>query len=77
MSVKQRACQRCQKMISVGRLEVFPETRLCAECSQETGGDMKLRVTTRNTGKSGSLKQTGTDIDGVEWERRQVPPLEE
>jgi hypothetical protein len=64
-------------MISEGRLEVCPETRLCADCSRDTGGDLTLRVTTRNTGKSGSLKQGSTDVAGTEWERREVPPLED
>jgi hypothetical protein len=77
MSVKPRACQRCQTMISVERLEVLPETRLCSACSRETGGDLRLVVTTQNQGKAGSLKQTGTDIASVELQRRRVPPREE
>jgi hypothetical protein len=70
-----RACQRCQKMIDVERLEVLPETRICVACSKETGGDLRLVVRTQNQGKAGSLKQTGTDIASVELRRRSIPPL--
>jgi hypothetical protein len=59
-------------MIPAERLEAVPETRLCVRCSQEVGGDLKLVVRTRNTGKGG-IKQTGVDIDKVELVRREVP----
>ena len=76
MAVKPRQCERCQAMIPAGRLEVLPRTRLCVKCSRETGGDLRLRVITRRTGKAGSLKRTGTDIESVEWVRREVRPPE-
>ena len=65
---------RCDTMIPVERLEALPQTRLCVQCSRETGGDLRLRVSTRKQGKRGSLKHTGVDIEGVEWVRRHVPP---
>lgn len=77
MAVKPRQCERCQAMISAGRLEALPRTRICVKCSRETGGDLRLRVSTKRTGKAGSLKRTGTDIDSVEWVRREVRPLAE
>lgn len=72
MAVKSRMCERCKQWISVERLEAIPETRLCFECSRQTGGDTRLRVRTMNTGKGG-IKQTGTDIESVELERRPLP----
>jgi hypothetical protein len=35
----------------------LPDTRLCAPCSQEIGGDYHLTVVPENLGKSGSLKR--------------------
>jgi hypothetical protein len=64
-------------MIPVERLEALPQTRLCVKCSAETGGDVRLRITTRKQGKSGSLKSTGEVIDHVEWVRREIPLEEE
>ena len=77
MAVKPRQCERCQAMISAGRLEALPMTRLCVKCSRETGGDLRLRVNTRRTGKTGSLKKTGVEVESVEWVRREVPPKED
>lgn len=77
MAVKPRPCARCKTMIAVERLEAMPQTRLCIKCSQETGGDVKLRVNIRRQSKPGSLKGTGVDVDSVEWVRREVPPLED
>ena len=76
MAAKPRPCARCKAMIPVERLEAVPQTRLCVRCSQDTGGDLKLRVNVRRQSKPGSLKSTGTDIDSVELVRRDVPPLE-
>jgi hypothetical protein len=64
-------------MIPVERLEVLPQTRLCVTCSQETGGDLRLKVRTRRQGKANSLKGTGTDIESVEWVRKGVAPLDQ
>ena len=77
MAVKPRPCARCKAMIPLERLELMPQTRLCVQCSAETGGDVKLRVNVRRQGKPGSLKGTGVDVDSVEWVRREVPPREE
>ncbi|MCI0459883.1 MAG: TraR/DksA C4-type zinc finger protein [Gemmataceae bacterium] len=74
MAIKSRPCQRCQEMIPVERLEVLPQTRLCVKCSEQVGGDLKLKVRTRTQGKVGSLKRTGHDIEGVEWVRKPLPP---
>jgi hypothetical protein len=70
--VKSRPCQRCKEMSPEERLEAVPETRLCVRCSQKVGGDTRLVVRTRNTGKGG-IKQTGVDIDSVRLVRREVP----
>ncbi len=72
MAIKPRMCERCKQWISAERLEAVPQTRLCVECSRLTGGDTRLRVSTKNTGKGG-IKQTGTDIESVELERRPLP----
>jgi hypothetical protein len=74
--LRPRPCQRCKQMIDLDRLEAIPETRLCGRCSRETGGDIRLKVSTTNTRKAGSLKQTGTDIGGTEIVRRDLPPEE-
>jgi hypothetical protein len=76
MAIKSRPCQRCGTINPEERLEIVPETRLCVKCSQETGGDTRLRVSTRRMGKAGSLKRTGTDIESVEIVRRRLPPEE-
>jgi hypothetical protein len=73
MAMKPRPCQRCQVMIPLERLEALPKTRLCVKCSRETGGDLRLVVRTCRTGKAGSLKRTGTDIESVEIVRRPLP----
>jgi hypothetical protein len=72
MATRSRLCQRCKQPIEAERLEALPETRLCVQCSRQRGGDIRLRIRTRNTGKGG-IKQTGTDIDSVELERRPLP----
>jgi hypothetical protein len=77
MSSKSRPCQRCKAMIPAERVEALPQTRLCVKCSQERGSDVGLRVSTKNQGKAGSLKQTGVDIASVEWERKEVLPDDE
>jgi hypothetical protein len=41
-----------------------------------TGGDLRLVVRTCRTGKAGSLKRTGTDIESVEIVRRPLPEEE-
>jgi hypothetical protein len=75
--IRPRPCVRCKQMISVDRLDAYPESRLCAACSRETGGDTRLRFSTTNTGKAGSLKRGSTAITGTRIVRREVPPKEE
>lgn len=75
MAKRPRPCTRCGTMIPVERLEAVPLTRLCVQCSAETGGDVRMRVNIRKLRKPGSLKGTGTDIESVELIRRDVPPL--
>jgi hypothetical protein len=40
-------------------------------CREKTGGEFELEVTVSNTGKAGSLKKTGQDVEI----RRQRKPL--
>ena len=54
---KSRPCQRCGVMIPAERIEVLPETRLCADCSKAIGGEFQLSMTPENLAKSGSLKK--------------------
>jgi Prokaryotic dksA/traR C4-type zinc finger len=75
--LRPRPCEICKRMISLDRIDAVPETRLCAECSKQTGGDTTLKCTTSNTGKAGSLKQTGTTIDSTAIVRRKVPRKQE
>jgi hypothetical protein len=76
MAKKTRPCARCGTMIPQERLQAVPQTRLCVQCSRETGGDVKLRVNVRKLRKPGSLKGTGLDIDSVQLVRQDVPPLD-
>jgi hypothetical protein len=40
-------------------------------CSEAKGGEYELEVTTNSTGKAGSLKRTGQDVEI----RRKLKPL--
>jgi hypothetical protein len=73
MELKLRPCQRCNEMIPLERLEALPMTRLCVQCSRETGGDLRLVIRTRTQRKEGSLKRTGVEVESVEWVRRCLP----
>jgi hypothetical protein len=74
--IRPRPCERCKEMISTDRLDAYPESRLCIACSRETGGDTRLRFSTTNTGKAGSLKRGSTAINQASIVRRPVPPKE-
>jgi RNA polymerase-binding transcription factor DksA len=75
--IRPRPCVRCKEVIPVDRLDAYPESRLCAGCSRETGGDTRLRFSTVNTGKTGSLKRGSTAITGTRIVHREVPPKED
>ena len=70
---KSRPCQRCGVMIPVERIEVLPETRLCAECSKAVGGEFELSMTPENLAKSGSLKKNYGSFE-FKKTRKSVPP---
>jgi hypothetical protein len=66
-----RSCRLCGAEIPPARLKAIPDTFLCVKCSEKTGGEFELEVTVSNTGKAGSLKKTGQDVEI----RRQRKPL--
>ena len=74
MAVKPRRCEVCGGTIEEVRLELVPESRRCKKCSHEQGSDTLLRATTKATGKTGSLKSTGTDVESAEVVRRKLNP---
>lgn len=45
-----------------GRLKAMPDTYICVPCSERTGGEFELEVNLNSTGKAGSLKKTGEEV---------------
>ncbi len=80
MAVKPRGCERCKGPIELERLEVLPETRLCARCAHKVdklyGGEFDIVHVTRGTGKGG-IKITGQEVEGTRKKRKRLPPREE
>jgi hypothetical protein len=70
-NIEPRSCRLCGKLIPPGRLKAMPETMLCVGCSERTGGEFELEVTISSTGKAGSLKKTGEEVQ-VTRKRRQL-----
>jgi len=69
--IEGRSCRYCGVEIPSARLKALPDTRICVKCSEAKGGEYELEVTTNSTGKAGSLKRTGQDLDV----RRKLKPL--
>ncbi|MFO0876250.1 MAG: TraR/DksA C4-type zinc finger protein [Gemmataceae bacterium] len=68
MSEQTRACEICGAVISAGRLEAVPETRLCIEHARqigEYGGEFLTRGVQTSLGKGGSLKKNYGDVNVV------------
>ena len=60
MPTKTRPCEVCNKLIEPERVEVIPETRLCAEHAAmiaRHGGEFTLTTTQESLGKTESLKK--------------------
>lgn len=56
---KSRPCEICKQPIDAERIEVVPETRLCAVHAREIqklGGEFIVIATQERTSKAGSLK---------------------
>jgi hypothetical protein len=68
--IVRRSCRFCGVEIPQARLEALPDTLICV-CSEKKGGEFELEVTTNSTGKAGSLKRTGQDVEV----RRKPKPL--
>lgn len=60
--IARRACRLCAKEIPQGRLKAMPDTYICVPCSERTGGEFELEVNLNSTGKAGSLKKTGEEV---------------
>jgi hypothetical protein len=69
--IEGRSCRYCGAEIPHARLKALPDTRIYVKCSEAKGGEYELEVTTNSTGKAGSLKRTGQDVDV----RRKLKPL--
>ena len=63
MESEVKYCRVCEAQIPQARLAVIPDTLVCVKCSEEMGGEFELKVTVSATGKAGSLKKTGEDVD--------------
>jgi hypothetical protein len=74
MPTKRRFCQICNAEIPSERIEALPETRICVQCSQKTGGEFELRIVPENLGKQGSLKK---NYGGVQIVKQRKPLLPE
>ena len=61
--IERRSCRFCGVEIPQARLKALPDTRICLKCSESKGREFELEVTTNSTGKAGSLKRTGQDVD--------------
>ncbi|MGZ5917781.1 MAG: TraR/DksA C4-type zinc finger protein [Methyloceanibacter sp.] len=61
--IERRSCRFCGVEIPQARLKALPDTRICVKCSESKGSEFELEVTTNSTGKAGSLKRTGQDVD--------------
>ncbi len=70
MSTEVKQCRICGVQIPKARLEAIPDTLVCVECSEKIGGEFELEVTISDTGKAGSLKKTG---EQVEIKRKRKP----
>lgn len=66
-------CRRCGEEIPPARLQAMADTLVCVTCSEEIGGEFELKVTISGTGKAGSLKITGQQVD-VERKRKPLGP---
>jgi DksA/TraR C4-type zinc finger protein len=69
--IVRRSCRFCGAEIPPARLKALPDTLICVKCSERKGGEFELEVTTSSTGKAGSLKRTGQDVEV----RRKPKPL--
>ena len=58
-----RYCRKCGVEIPVARIKAIPDTLVCVKCSERIGGEFELEVTTSSTGKAGSLKKTGQQVE--------------
>lgn len=63
--IERRSCRLCFKEIPRARLAAIPDTYVCVDCSRRTGGEFELEVTLNSTGKAGSLKKTGEEVQVV------------
>jgi len=61
--IERRSCRFCGVEIPQARLKALPDTRICVKCSEAKGGEYELEVTANSTGKAGSLKRTGQDVE--------------
>jgi hypothetical protein len=57
-----RECRICGVSIPPARLKAMPTTEVCVACSENIGGEFEIEVKISNTGKPGSLKKTGQDV---------------
>lgn len=67
-----RYCHRCDTEIPPARIEALPDTLLCVKCSEEVGGEKRIKVRQRNYAKAGSLKKNYGDVE-VRFERKPLP----
>jgi hypothetical protein len=63
MDTEVRHCRVCGIEIPQARLRALPDTSVCVKCSNSIGGEFELEVTISNTGKAGSLKKTGQQVE--------------
>jgi hypothetical protein len=72
METEVRYCHRCEREIPAARVEALPDTLLCVRCSEEVGGEVKIRARQRNYAKGQSLKKNYGDVQ-VRFERKPLP----
>ncbi|MCI0490092.1 MAG: TraR/DksA C4-type zinc finger protein [Blastocatellia bacterium] len=70
MDTEARNCRICGREIAAARLKAIPDTLVCVDCSEKIGGEFELEVNLSATGKAGSLKKTG---EQVEVKRKRKP----
>jgi len=84
MHTKTKYCRMCGTEIPRARLEAISDTLLCVACSEEVGEEFELEVTISGTGKAGSLKKTGQQLQvkrkrkawAVAGQSLEMPPID-
>ena len=71
-----RICWRCNKEIPEARVKALPDTSICVECSEETGGEFGIVGVAENMAKEKSLKKNYGTVK-ITKVRRNIRPKDD